>query len=114
MRTSRSYLPTTTPAPANQLDGAFWTLQQAGSWAEIHRGFTAVAPSGMGAPVLFAYLMPPGAESLRRYLDQWLELKNSDGFRAAQLDYWIKGKPRANPRPRWNLIDALLQDRRGE
>jgi hypothetical protein len=68
----------------------------------------------MGAPVLFAYLMPPGAESLRRYLDQGLELKNSDGFRAAQVDYWIKEKPRANPRPRWNLLDTLLQDRRRE
>jgi proton glutamate symport protein len=68
----------------------------------------------MGAPILFVYLMPPGAESLRRYLDQWLELKGSDGFRAAQVDYWINGKPRASRRPRWNLLDALLQDRRRE
>jgi hypothetical protein len=58
--------------------------------------------------MLFAYLLPPGADTLRQYLDQWLELKVGDGFKAAQHAYWIDGKPRAARRPRWNLIDALF------
>jgi hypothetical protein len=62
----------------------------------------------MGGPILFVYLMPPGADSLRQYINQWLEQQTSNGFRAAQLDYWIDGKPRTDPRPRWNLTDALL------
>jgi proton glutamate symport protein len=96
------------PPITDQIDGAFWTLQQAGAWAEVHPGFTAVAPTGMGGPILFVYLMPPGADSLRQYINQWLELQTSNGFRAAQLDYWIDGKPRKDPQPRWNLLDALL------
>jgi proton glutamate symport protein len=96
------------PPITDQIDGAFWTLQQAGAWAAVHPGFTAVAPSGMGGPILFVYLMPPGADSLRLYINQWLELQNSNGFRAAQLDYWINGKPRTDPRPRWNLLDSVL------
>jgi proton glutamate symport protein len=100
------------PAIAGEVDAAIWTLQQASSWAEAHPGFTAVAPANTGGPILLAYLMPPGSDIFRRYLDQWLELKTADGFRAAQLDYWIDGKPRSDRAPRWNLLDALLAARR--
>jgi proton glutamate symport protein len=67
----------------------------------------------MGAPILFAYLLPPDANSFRQYLDQWLQLQTSDGFRDAQLDYWINGKLRAERRTRWNLLGALLVAQRG-
>lgn len=96
------------PGMADRFDAAIWTQQQAGAWAAAHPGFTAVAPSGMGSPLLFAYLLPPDAESFRQFLDQWLDLHAADGFRAAQVQYWIDGKPRAGEhRPRWNLFDAL-------
>ena len=96
------------PAIMDRIDGAVWTLEQAGAWAAAHPGFTAVAPADTGGPMLFAYLLPPRADTLRQYLDQWLELKVGDGFKAAQHAYWIDGKPRAGRRPRWNLIDALF------
>jgi proton glutamate symport protein len=96
------------PAIADRIDGAIWTLEQASAWAAAHPGFTAVQPAATGSPILLAYLMPPGSDSFRRYLDQWLELKAADGFRAAQIDYWIDGKPRALRQPRWNLLDALF------
>ena len=95
------------PAIADHIDGAIWTLEQASAWAAAHPGFTAVQPAGTGSPILLAYLMSPGADSLRQYLDQWLELKAADGFRAAQVDYWINGQPRALREPRWNLLDVL-------
>jgi hypothetical protein len=66
----------------------------------------------MGSPILLTYMMPPGADILRRYVDQWVELKAADGFRAVQVDYWINGKPRSDRPPRWNLLDALLAARR--
>ncbi|HEY1259363.1 MAG TPA: cation:dicarboxylase symporter family transporter [Stellaceae bacterium] len=97
------------PAIMGRIDAAVWTLEQAGAWAAAHPGFTAVAPAGTGIPMLFAYLLPPGADTLRQYLDQWLELKAGDGFHAAQHAYWIDGKPRAQRRPRWNLLDALFR-----
>ena len=100
------------PSMADQIDGAIWTLEQASAWAAAHPGYTAVQPAGTGSPILLAYLMPPGADSLRQYVDQWLELKTADGFRAAQIDYWIDGKPRALHHPRWNLLDVLLANSR--
>lgn len=90
------------------VDGLVWPLQQAGPWAEAHPGFTAVAPAHMRGPILFVYLVPPDALIFRHYLNEWLELKASDGFRKAQIDYWMKGKPRSDRPPRWNLLDAML------
>jgi Na+/H+-dicarboxylate symporter/ABC-type amino acid transport substrate-binding protein len=91
------------------LDAAVWSLDQARAWASGHSGFSAVAASGMGAPMLFAYFMQPGARTLTRYLDTWLSLQASNGFRAAQLAYWIEGKPRPDTTPRWNLLDNVLR-----
>src|SRR5262249_48013200 len=71
---------TVLPSIADRINGALWTLQQAAAFAAAHSGFTAVQPDGMGSPILFAYLMPPGADGFRQYLDQWLELKANDGF----------------------------------
>ncbi|HEX9326285.1 MAG TPA: hypothetical protein VF915_07205 [Reyranella sp.] len=54
----------------------------------------------MRGPVLFVYLVPPGALIFRHYLNEWLELKAADGFHTAQINYWMKGKSRADRPPR--------------
>jgi proton glutamate symport protein len=92
-----------------ELDAAVWALDQARAWASSHDGFSAVAASGMGAPLLYAYFLQPGASTLTRYLNTWLSLQASNGFRAAQLAYWIEGKPRPDNTPRWNLLDNVLR-----
>ncbi len=90
------------------LDAALWSLDQARAWASGHPGYTAVAASGMGAPLMFAYFLPPDATTLTLYLNAWLALLTSNGFRDAQVAYWIEGKPRAPQAPRWNLLDNVL------
>ena len=65
-----------------------------------HSRFSAVAASGMGAPLLFAYFLQPSATTLARYLNTWLSLQTANGFRAAQLAYRIDGKPRPDNTPR--------------
>jgi proton glutamate symport protein len=92
-----------------ELDGALWSLEQARAWASGHPGYSAVAATGMGAPLVFAYFMPPDATTLARYLNIWLSLQTSSGFRAEQLSYWIAGKPRPSSTPRWNLLDNVLR-----
>jgi hypothetical protein len=91
-----------------ELDAVIWSLEQARAWASGHPGFSAVRPTGMGAPFVFSYLMPPGAVTLTWYLNMWLSLQASSGFRAEQLDYWIEDKPRPDNTPRWNLLDNVL------
>ncbi|HEX4572999.1 MAG TPA: cation:dicarboxylase symporter family transporter, partial [Dongiaceae bacterium] len=91
-----------------EIDAAFWSLTQARAWASAHPGYSAVHPAGIGAPFIFAYLLPPDAEGLTRFVDLWLALQARNGFRDAQIAYWIEGEPRASRRPRWNLIDNVL------
>jgi proton glutamate symport protein len=90
------------------LDAAIWSLHQARAWASGHPGYTAVAATGMGAPLMFAYFLPPDATTLTLYLNAWLALQSDNGFRHAQIAYWIEGKPRAPQAPRWNLFDNVV------
>jgi proton glutamate symport protein len=95
------------PQLGGEIDAAVWTLEQASAWAAAHPGYTAVQPSDLGAPIPFGFLFPPGASDFHDYVNQWLALKGTDGFRQAQIDYWIDGKPRVVAKPRWNLWDAI-------
>jgi Na+/H+-dicarboxylate symporter/ABC-type amino acid transport substrate-binding protein len=90
------------------VDAAVWSVDQAHAWASGHPGYTAVAASGMGAPLMFAYFLPPDATTLTLYLNAWLALQTNNGFRDAQVAYWIEGKQRAPEAPRWNLLDNVL------
>jgi Na+/H+-dicarboxylate symporter/ABC-type amino acid transport substrate-binding protein len=92
----------------SEIDAAVWSADQARAWASAHRGYTAVVPSGMGAPPVFAYFLPPDAAVMNRFVNLWLGLQSSNGFRAAQIAYWTKGEPRARTSPRWNLLDNVL------
>jgi ABC-type amino acid transport substrate-binding protein len=92
---------------SGQVEGVVSSMIEARLWAASHPGFTAVAPTAARGPILFTYLVPPGGDSFRRYLDQWLDIKSADGFRTTQVDYWMNQTPRADSPRRWNLVDAL-------
>jgi proton glutamate symport protein len=92
-----------------EIDAAVWSLDQARAWASGHPGFTAVGPSGMGAPLSFAYFLPPDAASLTRFVNLWMSLQASNGFHDAQVAYWLQGKARLSGQPRWNLLDNVIR-----
>jgi proton glutamate symport protein len=90
------------------IDAALWTLDQARAWASAHPGFSAVVPSDFGTPFLMAYLMPPDSREFAVMVDQWLELQKSNGFQEAMQSYWLEGRPRTQPAPRWSVIRNVL------
>ena len=92
-----------------EIDAAVWSLAQARAWASAHPGYTAVAPTDMGAPLVLAYFLPPDTAAMSRFMNLWLGLQSSNGFRAAQIAYWINGERRAATLPRWNLLDNVLR-----
>jgi ABC-type amino acid transport substrate-binding protein len=101
-------IPNYDPLPGMQVNGAVWTLEQGTAWAAEHTGFTAVAPDHLSGPIPAAYAMAPDAAELGAYIDQWLQLRNADGFRAEQIAYWMQLNHRRAREPRWNLVDVLL------
>ncbi len=72
-------------------DAALWTLVQGGVWASSHPGYTAVRPKGLGAVIVFAYLMPKHSDQMVRFVNHWLDMRKADGFLARQRAFWIQG-----------------------
>jgi ABC-type amino acid transport substrate-binding protein len=96
------------PPDFSKVDAAVWTLEQAAAFARSHPGITAVMPQGLSNPFLLTYLMPPGSEVMVHFVNYWLELRQADGMRAREEDYWIRGRPRAGAAPRWSIVRNVL------
>lgn len=92
----------------SKVDGAIWTLLQSEALAAAHPKVVAVAPEGIGSPVLFTYLMRKDAVQLRNYVDYWLDLQQTNGFAKAQQQYWFERQTRGQHSPRWSILRNLL------
>ena len=92
----------------SKVDAAIWTREQAAALARSHPGITAVIPQGLGNPFLLTYLMPPDSEVMVHFVDYWLDLRRADGMQAREIDYWLRGRPRAQPPPRWSILRNVL------
>lgn len=90
-----------------EVDAAIWTLEQARVWASAYPAYTAVVPKDLGSPFLFAYLMPPSEGQFEQYLDYWLKLRATDGFRDRMRRKWLEGKPETKPE-HWSILKNLL------
>lgn len=91
-----------------KVDAAIWTLEQAAALARSHSGITAVVPQDLSNPFLLSYMMPRGSEVMMHFVNYWQELRRADGMRAREVDYWILGRPRAVPAPRWSVVRNIL------
>jgi len=98
-----------TPPDFSKVDAAVWTLEQAAAFARSHPGITAVVPQGLSNPFLLSYMMPQGSEVTVHFVNYWLELRRADGMRAREASYWILGRPRAVPAPRWSIVRDVLR-----
>lgn len=70
---------------------ALWTLEECRMWAAAHPGYSAVRPKGMGAVMLFAYMMHKDAGDMLQFVNHWLAMRQADGFLERQRAYWIEG-----------------------
>jgi len=95
-------------AHRGDIDMIVLSLSMASGYARSHPGVTAVVPKDFGSPVTLAYLMPPGSDQLKRYVDAWLDLKRADGFAAQQDRHWLDGISPASNSRRWCVIRDFL------
>jgi hypothetical protein len=91
-----------------KVDAAIWTLEQSAALARSHPGITTVVPQNLSNPFLLSYLMPRGSEVMMHFVNYWQELRRADGMRAREVDYWLLGRPRATPAPRWSVVRDVL------
>lgn len=87
-----------------------WEEAEATAWTLCHRNFRIIfynPPLGVDT---LGYALRNDSGRFLHYLNQWLELKKSEGFTDKQYDLWIKGKTEiaAPVEPRWSIIRNAL------
>lgn len=92
----------------SEIDAALWGRDQATAWVNGHPGFTAVKPDGLDSIMLYGWLMPPDADDLRLFVNQWLALKKADGFFERQAKIWFEGHLPLSDQPRWSVLKNVL------
>lgn len=87
-----------------------WEEQEAIAWTLCHRDYRIVFPQPPLGYDSLGYAIRTDSPRLIHYLDQWLELKKSQGFTDRQRDLWVKGKTEivGLPQPRWSIIRNVL------
>ncbi len=87
-----------------------WEEQEAIAWTLHHRGQRIVFPQPALGFDTIGYALRDDSPRFINYLNQWLELKKTQGFTEKQYDLWIKGKTEiaASNEPRWSVIRNVL------
>ncbi len=91
-------------------DVALWEEQEAISWVLRHPRFLVIYPKPSLGVDRLAYAINPSANRFLAYLDQWLQLKDQDGFTKKQYDRWVLGKSESSitPERRWSILQDVL------
>ncbi len=87
-----------------------WEEQEAIAWTLKHRHHRVVFPQPSLGIDSLSYAIRDDSPRFTNYLNQWLELKKTQGFTEKQYDLWIKGRTEiaAVPETRWSIIRNVL------
>lgn len=83
-----------------------WEENEAVAWTLCHRNYRLVFPHPLMGYDSLSYAIRPGNPRFLNYLNQWIELKKTQGFTDKQSDLWLKGKTEivAPAEPRWSIV----------
>ena len=87
-----------------------WEEEEAITWTISHRGYRVLLPDTSLGLDMLSYAIPSGNPRLLEYLNQWLALKQAEGYTRNQYDLWVKGKTEiaVHQQPRWSIIRNVL------
>jgi Na+/H+-dicarboxylate symporter/ABC-type amino acid transport substrate-binding protein len=90
--------------------GLLWEEEEAIAWILSHRGYRIVLTQPQLGIDSIGYAIRNNSFRFLDYLNRWLQLKETQGFTAKQLDLWVKGKTEiaAPAEPRWSVIHDVL------
>ncbi|MBJ7449344.1 MAG: cation:dicarboxylase symporter family transporter [Parachlamydiales bacterium] len=92
----------------SNVDVLFWSMYHATSWIVNNPDYIIIAfPKKMGK-VYLSYAVPPNAESLIRFVNDWLFLQKQSNFTQRQIDFWLLNKPLPTTSKRWSIIQDEL------
>lgn len=90
------------------IDALAIPAERASVWTLRHPQFSVVVPLPNPVRIPLAFAMPPGESDLATFVNTWLDLKRRDGTIDDLFRYWVLGRDREPPRPRWSIMRDVL------
>ena len=89
-------------------DALVYSAEAGSAWTLLHPEYSVVIPQPDVVRIPIAYPVAQGNDSLRNFLNTWIEFKRRDRTLDRLYDHWILGKPPENAAPRWSVIRDVL------
>jgi len=91
----------------HQVDACFWTRTSGVTWCILNPDFVAIDyGSALGTSYL-AYPIRENSFEFVSFLNNWLKVKEQNGFKKKMINYWILGLPAEKREPRWSIWQSL-------
>ncbi len=93
---------------SDKFDAYLWAELQAYIWCLAHPDYTALTYQGQMGKKYFAYPMRKESEQLVHFVNEWLYLKQEQGFAVKQREYWFLGKEYNPKARRWSILHDVF------
>ena len=92
-----------------KIDAMMWSELPAYIWCLAHPGYTTISFDHSFGKNYFAYPVATDAQPFINFLNEWLDLKNQQGFELKQRQYWFTGKAEKPTSERWSILRNVLK-----
>lgn len=93
---------------SGQVDALMWSELPAYIWCLAHPGYTTISFGHSLGKNYFAYPVETSAQPFINFLNEWLNLKDQEGFELKQRKYWFTGKAEIPEEDRWSIMRNVL------
>ena len=90
------------------LDGIIYSAEGGSAWTLLYPTYTVVVPEPGQIKLSMAYPLPKGELAWKRFVSQWVEIKQKEGTITSLFDHWIQGKGAEDTTPRWSVVRNIL------
>ena len=97
-----------TPLVDREVDAQAWSELPAYIWCLAHPNFISISYDGALGKKYFAYPAQMNSSQFVHFINEWLSLKQEQGFEDKQRHYWFLGKPPPSENKRWSLLKNVL------
>jgi hypothetical protein len=93
----------------NSVDAVIWGELQAYIWCLTNPSYTTLSYQDQLGKKYLAYPVRYSESQFVRFLNEWLVLKQEQGFELQQRKYWFLGKKSTPEGARWSILRNVLK-----
>jgi ABC-type amino acid transport substrate-binding protein len=89
-------------------DALFFSAEAGSAWTLVYPAFSVVRPDGLDIKLPVSMMLAKNNLELRRYMDNWIELKKFDGTIERLYQSWILGEASKSEEKPWSVLRDIL------